>query len=245
MVTYGDMMSLLLTFFVLLLSFSTLDNRKVKEVLGSLREAMGVLYRGEEPMSQRTLNMNQNLLPQTSARRYRTEEAEEKLRQAIERNGLNRKVGVRTTNEGIVLTLNESVLFQAGSDKIEPSADKVLTSVADLLRGFKSSVRIEGHTDNVPVPEKFRDRFPTNWELSTARALAVLHYLVNRKEIPAERLSVAGYADTRPVYPNSFAVGRRQNRRVDIVLLAEEDPEGDWWTLQWLPIPPDSEVEPS
>jgi chemotaxis protein MotB len=243
-VTYGDMMSLLLTFFVLLLSFSTLDNRKIKEVLGSLRGALGVLYRGEEPMSRRTLNMNEDFMPQSSARRYRTEEAARKVQNTIKRNGLDRKVGVRTTNEGIVLTLNESVLFEAGSAEIDPSADKVLNSVADLLRGFESHVRIEGHTDNVPIPEKFRDRFPTNWELSTARALAVLHELVDKREIPADRLSVAGYADTRPVNSNYFAVGRRQNRRVDIVLLAEQDSEGKWLTIQWLPIPPDTEVEP-
>jgi len=244
MVTYGDMMSLLLTFFVLLLSFSTLDNRKIKEVLGSLRGALGVLYRGEEPMSQRTLNMNQDVLTQSATRNYQAKEVAQQVRRTFERNGLRHKVGVRKTDEGIVLTLNETVLFDMTSAELTPEGRDTLRKVAELLRGFQSQVRVEGHTDNVPVPERNSHQFPTNWELSTARGLAVLHHFLEAEQLPEKQFSVAGYADTRPTHSNYFAAGRSQNRRVDIVLLAEKRSEGEGPTFGWLPIPPDTEIEP-
>lgn len=244
-VTYGDMMSLLLTFFVLMLSFSTLDNRKIKEVLGSLRGALGVLYRGEEPMSQRALNIDQEVLSQPTIRQYQAKEVAEQIRKTFERNGLRHKVGVRKTDEGIVLTLNESILFDPASAELVVAGKDTLRKVAELLRGYQSLVRVEGHTDNVPVPAKSAQQFPSNWELSTARALAVLHYFVEVEKLPEKRYSVAGYADTRPTHSNYFAAGRAQNRRVDIVLLADRKTgDGEGPTFGWLPIPRDSEIEP-
>lgn len=243
-VTYGDMMSLLLTFFVLLLSFSTLDNRKIKEVLGSLRGALGVLYRGEEPMSQRTLNMNQDVFSQPATQHYQAKEAAQQIRRTLERNGLKHKLGVRQNEEGIVLTLNDSVLFEPGGAKVTAEGQETLHTVAGLLRGFQSKIRVEGHTDNIPVPEKYTHLFATNWELSTARALSVLHFLVEVEALPEKQFYVAGYADTRPTHSNYFAVGRAQNRRVDIVLVADKDADGEGLTIGWLPIPKDSEIEP-
>ncbi|MGH9558459.1 MAG: OmpA/MotB family protein, partial [Bryobacteraceae bacterium] len=120
---------------------------------------------------------------------------------------------------GLVVSFTQAALFPSGEDTISPGAYGGLEKVADAVRRLPNPIRLEGHTDSVPIDTP---RFRGNWELSAARSIAVLELLSGRFGLPRERLSIAGYADTAPVASNDTAEGRARNRRVDIVILNDQ-----------------------
>jgi len=118
-----------------------------------------------------------------------------------------------------VISLREAAFFASGDDTVEPASFPILAKIADVMRQLPNSVRLEGHTDAVPI---HTSRFRSNWELSTARGIAMLEVLNQRYQIPAARLCVAGYAENAPADANDTEEGRAHNRRVDVVLLSAE-----------------------
>jgi chemotaxis protein MotB len=125
-------------------------------------------------------------------------------------------VRVRMEPRGLVISLGEKGIFDSGSDEIKPEGKKLLDTLATSLVTLGNQIRVEGHTDNVPIRNS---RFPSNWELSTARATAVISRLVGSFGLPPELLSAAGYAEYRPTATNDTEEGKARNRRVDIVVL--------------------------
>jgi len=130
----------------------------------------------------------------------------------------DKQIKLQMMEKGLVITVVGDLVFDSGKAKIRPEADELLNKVANILKEnmAKFNVGIEGHTDNVAIKQS---GWKSNWELSTARALSVLHYLVNEKGIAPERLSAIGYGEYRPVASNETKDGRKQNRRVEIVIL--------------------------
>lgn len=132
--------------------------------------------------------------------------------------GLADAIQLRREARGLVVTIvTDQVLFQEGRAEVQPDGVRILDVVADALAGLPNAVMIEGHTDSRPISTS---RFPSNWELSTARATSVLRYLVEQSGFPADRLSAAGYADTRPLADGVDAGALARNRRVEIVVLS-------------------------
>lgn len=128
---------------------------------------------------------------------------------------------IQVTQYRDLLTVNlvDKILFDSGRTEIKPRGLEVLQRVGDILKRVEGKeIRIEGHTDNVPIGAALAQRFPTNWELSTARATTVARFLQERVGISAEKISAAGYSQFRPVASNDTEEGRRQNRRIEIVL---------------------------
>jgi chemotaxis protein MotB len=152
---------------------------------------------------------------------------EKRLREALQLPG----VDIRRQERGIVLSLKESILFAPGEATLSTTARQTLDTLADQLTAILGQapgpIRIEGHTDATPIAT---DRYPSNWELSTARATNIVRYLVESRHFPPDRLSAAGYGEFRPLENNSSIEGKRKNRRVDIVILnsgmAREEPHG-------------------
>ncbi len=139
---------------------------------------------------------------------------------------LKRKsVITRLEGRGLVISLGEGGFFDSGSDQIKPAGLALLDTIATGLTSVANHIRIEGHTDNVPIRNS---RFPSNWELSTARATVIVAHLLDKFGLPPERVSAAGYAEYRPVASNDTEEGRARNRRVDIIVLnprfAEAEP---------------------
>jgi chemotaxis protein MotB len=129
--------------------------------------------------------------------------------------------------ERLVVTILDRVLFPSGQATFTPEGRRVIDKVAAVLaKVHDRRILIEGHTDNVPIGPTLSSRFPTNWELSTARATEVVKYLITQAELPADRLSAIGRADTAPVASNASEEGRKQNRRIEIILLPPEDQPG-------------------
>ncbi len=232
MTTFSDLMSLLLTFFVLLLSMASLDQKKIKEALGSLQGALGVLEGGFKTEVSKEL-----ILPSVGIEppKKMIMERAKKLIYSHFRPGRgnafrNREgyletketqkgpVEVRETKEGIVISIVGGVLFPPGDATLTPEGKKVLNELLPLIKDIKYPIRIEGHTDNTPV---IGGKYKDNWELSVARAISVLRYFIS-KGVDPKRLSVAGYGPYKPLYPNDTPEHRARNRRVDIVILVKQ-----------------------
>lgn len=217
MTTYGDMTTLILTFFVLLFSFSRIDIARFQEVIISVQGALGVLEGGS------TLNPEampggaaDDVILDWQSEERRLEELLGKVKEYIEKNGLEGRIHVSLDERGLVIRFLDTALFDLGQADLKPEARAILDNVAEILVRVPNLIRVEGHTDNLPINTY---RFPSNWELSTARATTVVRYLVETYGLPPEHLSAAGYGEWRPVAPNDSPEHRAQNRRVDIVVL--------------------------
>jgi chemotaxis protein MotB len=225
MTTYADMMSLLLCFFVLLFAYSAIDAHKFREVVQSLRGALGILDSGPSLLNVNQLpapsNPTQQDLPTDRSRRI--SEAVQQVRMLLEGKGLDDRVELVTDyRRGVVIRFRDAVLFDFAKAEIKPESEALLDKVAEILTELPNEVVIEGHTDNIPV--KPNSEFESNWDLSTKRSIRVLEYFIESAGVgPPERLSASGYGEYRPVAANDSEENRAQNRRVDIVLLVPDD----------------------
>jgi chemotaxis protein MotB len=138
-----------------------------------------------------------------------------KLEQEIQRG----EVRISELKGKLTVNVVDQILFDSGQAKLKPAGINVLQQIGDIVKvAVDKEVQVEGHTDNVPIKGPLTERYPSNWELSTARANNVLHFLQDKVGIPGERLSAVGYGEYRPIASNSTSEGRRQNRRIQIVL---------------------------
>lgn len=206
LLTYADMITLLVALFIMLYSMSAVNQEKFGALAMSMRREFQALPEHNGGKVVGTGNIVDPIEQQAM-----------RLQQFLQEEGLQTQVRVRHEERGLVISLlSDGALFDLGSADIKPSAKQVLDRVAEVLRAVPNPVLIEGHTDNLPIRTV---QYPSNWELSAARAARVLRYLVQKGRIPAERLIAVGYADTRPLVPNSSPANRAQNRRVDIAVL--------------------------
>ncbi len=197
-----------------------------------LRKAVTQGEARNRELSSRVQNLeqkSQTLLQQGETLRKETEQKEQeiaRLKSTYDQlvRDLKREIEageIKVTQFRDLLTVNlvEKILFDSGKAKIKPRGLEVLTRVGEILKGTADKqIRIEGHTDNVLIGRALVGKFPTNWELSTARATVVARYFQEKVRIPPERLAAAGFAEYRPVAPNTTAEGRAQNRRIEIIL---------------------------
>jgi chemotaxis protein MotB len=211
-VTYGDMMSLLLVFFILIVSFSQMDVIKYRALVGSIRTAFGA--KDASFMTGFEGKPTVVTMPRT-LRAYTYEDLEEETQQQVRALDVQGDVDVTRSERGVALRIKENLLFDLGKAELRPYAGPLLRKVAKILKNHPYTVMVEGHTDDLPISTP---KFPSNWELSAARAAAVVRYLVDSCGMRPEHLVVMGYADTRPVAPNTSPEGRAKNRRVEFLL---------------------------
>jgi chemotaxis protein MotB len=213
LLTYSDLITLLLIFFIVLYSMSTVDAKKFEDMSKSLSIALGGSNRGG------VLEQGRSLIPGDKVYKERLEmqNTQERIRRMIAGKGLDGKISTTLSNRGLVISVKDTVLFPVGSVDLTPSAQEVILGVANILADMPNAVRIEGHTDTVPIHTA---RFYSNWELSTTRATNVLQFMIQSAGLPPQRLSAAGYGEYKPVVPNINDRNRALNRRVDIVLLS-------------------------
>lgn len=230
--TYGDMMSLLLIFFVFLFSFSNIDAQKFKAMVASLQASLGVLEGGRSMSDLPAIGSSegQDIAQRTNEPQDEFEALYEDIQRYMQQNNIAAVVELSESKMEILLRFKDNVLFESGKADIIPDGLPVLNNIATVIKTYKDQiggVRIEGHTDNVPIHTVL---FPSNWELSTARAVAVLRYFVEQQHLPPEMLSAVGYGEYHPVASNDTIEGRAKNRRVDVVitrLVAQNQTNGD------------------
>ncbi len=206
-ITYGDMVTLMLCFFVALFAFSSIDSKKYQELQLSFRTAFG------GPGGVLTGNpsvFNAQIMPSQVEQMY------QEIKKAVEDTKWEGKAEVTITERGITISFKEKLFFKIGSASIVSEAYPVLESVGKILKERKYPLRIEGHTCDLPIRSA---QFPSNWELSAIRAINVTQFLINRVGFEPERISVAGYGQYHPLVSNDSEENRARNRRVDIVVI--------------------------
>ncbi|MBN1799282.1 MAG: flagellar motor protein MotB [Spirochaetales bacterium] len=222
MITYGDMTTLLLVFFVVMFTTAEIDGSELRMILAAF-QGLGVMRGGNTLQVGKLAELGNNIMTLPSVERGRALDKARKLAKSIFETEISvRKVRIKEDERGLIISLSAELFFDPASAilKIE-EARPILYKVRDLLRSEEvrdKKVRIEGHTDDVAMDED--SEYPTNWDLSAARSLEVLKYLIEYG-VPEQNMQVAGYADTVPVSDNNTEEGRADNRRVDIVILTE------------------------
>lgn len=212
LVTFNDMITLILTFFVLILSMSDMDKPSIDQISQSVSEAFGVGGIRKPLVTPRTVQ------PSLDRGQIEAEKNLDVSRMAIQIASLP-GMEAQTTPEGIRITVNEKVLFPSDSEVLSENSRQVLLALVPILKASDAAITVEGHTDDHPVED---GRFPSNWELSTARAVSVVAFLAENGGIAPERLSAVGYGDTRPRAANDNEKNRQMNRRVEIKLKFQE-----------------------
>jgi chemotaxis protein MotB len=216
MVTFADMVTLLLTFFVLLVSMASMDRVKFSAAASSLNKAfgsgVGATNTSEkiiEPFA--TLPSDQFLPIQSNPAQHIKKRIEKELKaQKID----DSVEVIKKDTDTIILRMDGSVLFQRNKSSLSPEADPLLRKIADTIRPLPMTLRIEGHTDDTQFSKGERD----NWDLSIERSVSVLRFLAKNNLLPLDQMSAIGYGDARSVVPNSSEENRAQNRRVDFIL---------------------------
>ncbi len=213
MLTYGDMMTLLLCFFVLLLSMSTIDAKKFEIAATSFQNALnGVLE--ELPTVAVHKEILQPKLGGDEQNKRIAMEAALEIKEAVKREELDEAVKVEVTESGIAIKILDPIGFDVGKAEIRPELAFLLDKLIEVVNKTPGrEIRVEGHTDNTPIRTR---RFPSNWELSAARALTVVKFLYNQGKMDPAKLSAVGYGEYRPVAPNDKEVNRSKNRRIEI-----------------------------
>ena len=216
-VTFGDLMSLLLCFFVLLLSFSEMDRQKYKQVAGSMEKAFGVQRKTrvmEIPKGMKMIakDFDQELIA-TRIKQEIGNQVDELFSSRLD--NLKDQIDVQEGENELVIRLMGESTFDSGKDEIRPELRPLLQKVAQILQDSRGDIVVAGHTDNVPIHSVL---FKSNLRLSTARATAVAEFLLRHSRIDPGRVSTMGFGEYRPLASNDTAAGREKNRRVEIIL---------------------------
>ncbi len=230
MQTYSDMITLLLTFFILLYSMSVIDIERFQTVIISIQTSFlgdtGIMDQTEDPFEPtgEALTHEDGVFAEADLREQleEAEEVKEEVRAFLEEMGLEAEVELGLDERGVVMELPDYIFFERARADLIPEAREFLDKFAELFRRLERGVIIEGHTCNLPmnVPE-----FPTNWELSVIRAVRVTRYLAEEQDVNPELLTATGYGEYQPLESNETAEGRARNRRVTIVLTVLEPGE--------------------
>ncbi len=254
--TFADLMSLLMCFFVLLLSFATMDAAKFKKMAVSLENAFGVqrdIPATEPPMGTSiiaqhfspaqttptpleeikqttnkqsdTLDVDAENMEQVKQQLMeimveKVEDQAEKIKEALRDEIDKGLVAVETDGLKIILRIQEKGSFSSGSAILKSGFEPVMDKITEALKKAKGKIIIAGHTDDIPINT---DWYRSNWELSASRAVTVAHHILRHKGIDQNRLIIEGYAETKPLVPNTSAANRAKNRRVEVII-AQDDP---------------------
>lgn len=229
MVTYSDMVTLILVFFILLFGISQVDNEKFNAVANSFRDR-GIFdfypspIEFDNPNQNESDNEGENGFGDVGMDDDEFKNLLEEINEFIEENELGEMIIANRIEQGIVLVLPERIFFDPGRADLLSPALPFLDRIAELLGNITNEVKIEGHTDNVPM-NSFQ--FPSNWELSAARASRVVRYFIDEHGLDPDRFIATGYADTEPIAPNDTPENRQKNRRVEIIILRSDNQPGE------------------
>lgn len=227
LVSYADFITLLFAFFVVLFAVSQVDSEKLGRLAESVAEATkqeGILEGGDKPLADFTEHVSQlGLLAGHQPRA--ADSTMRRIRKFLARDlaGVfgDGRMSLARGDDGLIVRVNGAAAFEPAKSQLRPEVLDDLTRVGRALSRFRNAIRIEGHTDSAPIRNS---AYRSNWELSAARAVAVLDHISQSAQVPHTRMSIAGYASQRPIADNQTEEGRSQNRRVDIVVLDGRSP---------------------
>jgi chemotaxis protein MotB len=246
LVSYADFITLLFAFFVVLYASSKADQKKqqqVSQAIDSAFHALGIFpnaarkqvdlknvstFSKDNAITPMNIVMGEDVLAPAQVKED-LERVQKNLEKMLSNQIAQHTVSIQMGKDGLVISLREAGFFSSGSAAPQAATLPLLREIADALGKTPYDLRIEGHTDNVPI---HNEQFDSNWELSSARATRIARIFLGTKTIPPDRISAAGYAEFHPVATNDSASGRAENRRVDLVVMPRTKvnlamPEGD------------------
>ncbi len=266
LVSYADFITLLFAFFVVLYASSQVDKRRAGRLAMAIQVAfqeLGVFQtsntkiplQDEDAMPFEKVQTIENMERKadlakivnpmkgtltSSAEAQSLQEAQDAIQKALNVEIMKHEVTMAMRREGLVISLKEMGFFESGSATIRPDSMDAISRLAEVLKQRQEDLRIEGHTDNIPI---HNSHFASNWELSTTRATEMIRLLITQFKLPASHLSAAGYGEFHPVSSNDTAPGRAQNRRLDIVILTpfqamQGNTQGSIQVIRPAPSPP-------
>lgn len=244
LVSYADFITLLFAVFVVLYAMGQSDKKKVEEVMQAIQQSFGMATTGATApkvnvIASQSITVIPSLKPEikvapmgkarSGQAKSRAEERDfRQIKSAVEaylvKQGAQNKVTLEITRRGLIVSLKEAGFFNSGQATIKPEAYELINTIAEVMTQYNNPLRVEGHTDNVPISTS---QFPSNWELSTARATNGLKYLLRNFDVDANKISATGFAEYRPIADNTTAEGRAKNRRVDLVMLSAAAEHGE------------------
>jgi len=217
LITFSDMMTLLLCFFVLLVSFANTDTTKFKEVLGSMRDAFGVrrevLELGKEGGMERPIKM-ESTASKSEAEKQRLVNL---LKTMVKEEGVEKNTLILPVRNGVRLEITElagHAMFDRGGTGLTQESQRLLLKMIPTMKETIYKITVEGHSDNIPLSSP---KFPSNWELSSARAGRVVRFFIQQGKMDPRRFTAVGYSDTKPLVENTTPENRDKNRRVSIL----------------------------
>ncbi|PAQ16566.1 flagellar motor protein MotS [Bacillaceae bacterium SAOS 7] len=213
MVTFADLVTLVLVFFILLFSMSQIDIVKFKAIAQSFRQQAAFenqpsIVPGEYPAEEMKKEQGQK-------EKESLDKLAKEVQQYLKDNGLEDVATATRTERGVVLVLQEKILFNTADAVVLEEAHSFLNQIGKMLESKPNIIKVEGHTDNRPIKNTY---YPSNWELSSARASSVIRFLSANHKIDAKRFIAVGYGDTRPLVPNTSSENMQKNRRVEIII---------------------------
>ena len=218
LITYADLITLLLAFFILMYTMSKQDSKKYQEVAAHLKAIFngnaGIMARGNLPVKT-PAEVSFKDASSSDALRKQLEKEINELGGQDKDNGQAR-ISLINDERGLVVRAMEKAFFETGKADLGAKAYRALDGIAPVLKDMQNHVRVEGHTDNVPINTH---EFRSNWELSVRRATEVVRYLVEKHGFPPDRISAAGYAEYRPIANNDTSESRSLNRRIEIIII--------------------------
>ncbi len=223
LLTYSDLITLLMIFFIVMYSMSNIDKEKYKQVAAGLSSAMGgggstiIGKDSGTPINQDTSPTNTNVVDMPEEQKL--EQVKQAVDKYLKESGLSDSVVTTIETRGLVLSFKDSLFFDSGKADIKSEQAKKLVEIGKMLNQpiiNDSFIRVEGHTDNIPISTYL---YKSNWDLSVIRASNVSQLLINQSGIRPDRVSAAGYGEFRPKSDNNTEAGRALNRRVDILIM--------------------------
>ena len=203
LITYADLITLLLGLFIILYAISNIDLKKYQSFVSAVGNTFGTSRMvSSSGISIKEISPLQNLKSdiESITRRY----------------GYNKAVSVEENERGVTIHILEDIIFKSGSADLNESSMEILGRLASILKVLPNDIRIEGHSDNVPINTV---SYPSNWHLSVARALNTAYYLITCEKLSADKISIVGYSEFKPLVSNNIEEGRKLNRRVDLVII--------------------------
>lgn len=210
---YSDMLTLLLALFIVMFAMGQTDAGKFK----AMSEQFNIIFAGGSGVMQQDGN---SVIPMEispgQAEYDKMNEVKKMLEEEITKEGYSDKVKVDLNSEGLEISIQDAVIFNTGEAEVKNNLSPLLVEVSNLLQGLDNQIKVVGHTDNVPIKN---DKFQSNWELSSMRAINVMNFIVSSGKISADKVSIQAYGEYMPKFENTTEEGRAKNRRVEIIVV--------------------------
>lgn len=227
-ISYADFVTMLLALFMVMFAVNGMDAKHLKDVNKSIEKVFAQqpapeTTKQENVKNSEILESGESILEDDGKTVLEGKdgilESDQILKKLKDNIDINNSTTLLKESRGVVIRLNDTMLFDQGSAIIKPEALSTLESISGKLREFNNPILIEGHTDSTPIKN---EKYPSNWELSTARATNIISYLIEKQKFPPNRLSAVGYGEYMPVADNSTPENKAKNRRVDIIILSSD-----------------------